>query len=81
MKHSKVKFPFLTLLLSAAFIAFSLPSPSKTATAGVVQNDVATVKTVTNKSDWRASDGVSFSKSGIRFSASLVSARAIRNEK
>ena len=81
MKHRKVKFPFLTLLLSAAFIAFSLPSTSKTVTAGVVQNDVAMVKTVTNKSDWRASDGVSFSNSGIRFSASLVSARAIRNEK
>lgn len=79
MKHRKVKFPFLTLLLSAAFIAFSLHSTSKTVTAGVVQNDVAMVKTVTNKSDWRASDGVSFSNSGIRFSASLVSARAIRN--
>lgn len=81
MKHRKVKFPFLSFLLSAAFIAFSFPSPSKTVTAGVVQNDVATVKTVTNKSDWRASDGVSFSSRGIRFSTPLVSARAIRNEK
>lgn len=80
MKNRKIKIPFLSLLLPAA-IAFSLSLPSETVTAGVVQNDVATVKTVTNKSDWRASDGVSFSSRGIKFSTSLASARAIRNEK
>lgn len=82
MKTKLHTFRFLLpLFLSILFLISIISGRSITASAGVVQNQVSTDKTIANKSDWRISDGVEVTDKGIKFASALATARAVRGER